>query len=1454
VASAGDVDGDGLDDFLIGAPDEGNPLLPQGGVFLIFGSKHFPQVIDVGAALPRFGVLFTLSQPDGLLGLSGAGIGDLNGDGFSDIALGMPGGLTSIGGERRATGKVFVILGGTALRDGPSVRSLDGPPFPGGAPPGFEIDGVSEESEFGFSVAGAGDADGDGKADFVIGAPRSSPGGSVFLIFGRDGLGEAPGLAPPDGNGATELRHGAAQGRLGEALSGGIDITGDSVADLILGAPESLEEGAPAGAAYLLPGGPILRGAGILTVPEGRTFTLRGSRGSRTGASVALVPDLGGDRVGEALVGAPGAGAGRGAAYLVYGGHAPGAELVEQLTEEEGARFIANSFARLGKAVAGLPDRNGDARGDFALGAPGFPAHGVPSSGAVFEVFLPVDPESPAPRNLSATPIPGARVRVTWMISRVYRSLRVYRDDAPVSPPLPGHILKYIDTSPGAGRHVYFVEADQDPGLRSNLDDVQVRSFAVRDLTCRQLEGVNRILVTWFLGDDYQALQVFLDGRPASDLLSSSTTRYELDVPPGDHLVEVFDPLTTPEGERASCEVSVDLPELPQIGGFTCAVEPPQNVRLRWEPKPAYSAFSITRNGAEVARVTESEYLDEGAPPGRLVYELRGVVGGLHRGPRETCEVNVSSPGGSLLDGRIEWMGGGRVGRGTIQVLDAQGQEVSRVQVAESGEFHAPLFRPGPYRVVFKASLKSAQLTSSGVHLSVEPSEITVSRANVPEGAELRLEIPAPVILVSSPAESPVDPSLTRWNQLRARLTGQVLSFPLVLPAGVSHAAALLSRVVGEVKGYLARELDAAPPGTVDLVAYGSAGLAARLYLASLPERGIRKLILLGTPNLGTRRGNLEARAELAGRPLRLLETEDGGGGGRGAGEIEFFGGVEQTEAFLVEFNRRVTETRGAEVHLVAGTGGLQVLDPVLGCDSHDDRVCEASALGGVEGATPHRLLENHETLGRGTLSVDLIAGQLLGGAGAGLLALDAGDEGAGDEGAGDGGGAQADISHPQGDTYSGVLEADGLGALPLVSDTSESIIIILNSELPGGIHFNIQTPADGSDRLIDPFAAGALPDVDYQTYGDGEGHEIQAYRFRPSEIGTYTALLENPATNAAIAYSLELWIESDVALEVSVDPQEILPGETARVSAHLTKRGLPLPGATAGARIWRPDGGLDVISLLDDGQGADLAAGDGIYVGEVPSSSQPGIHQVEVTASSSVGPVTLFHREASASLRVRSDAAKLAETFSSGTTDPNGDGVLDSLWIEGSVIGKDPGIFLVIGSLSDPAGNPVAKGGALFSLDGPRTITFRLYFDGSDIFASQRNGPFALSSVELLDGSAGFVVAGSLQNAHTTDMHLWNEFGLLSPMKFKRGDANTDGKVDISDGIAVLDFLFTGQTSLDCEDAGDANRRGGVDVSDAAYLFSFLFLGGPVPPEPFPTCGTAEESVAGCAKYPPCN
>jgi len=95
-----------------------------------------------------------------------------------------------------------------------------------------------------------------------------------------------------------------------------------------------------------------------------------------------------------------------------------------------------------------------------------------------------------------------------------------------------------------------------------------------------------------------------------------------------------------------------------------------------------------------------------------------------------------------------------------------------------------------------------------------------------------------------------------------------------------------------------------------------------------------------------------------------------------------------------------------------------------------------------------------------------------------------------------------------------------------------------------------------------------------------------------------------------------------------------------------------------------------------------------------------------------------------------------------------------------------------------------------------------------------------------------------------------------LAASDFVRGDVDTNGRIEISDPIALLDFFFVGVgRALPCRDAGDANDDGESNISDAVWLLSFLFIGGPPPAAPFPECG-ADPSPGDrldCASFPPC-
>ena len=155
VAGAGDVDGDGKADFIVGASRE---LTGAGSVFVYSGAT--------GALLYRKDSSDSLSY----FGFSVAGAGDVNGDGKADFLVGAfqadPGGLEN-------AGSVFLYSGA----DGSLLYRKDGAGF---------------GDEFGISVAGAGDVNGDAKSDFIVGARLADPNGvsnagSAYLFSGATG-------------------------------------------------------------------------------------------------------------------------------------------------------------------------------------------------------------------------------------------------------------------------------------------------------------------------------------------------------------------------------------------------------------------------------------------------------------------------------------------------------------------------------------------------------------------------------------------------------------------------------------------------------------------------------------------------------------------------------------------------------------------------------------------------------------------------------------------------------------------------------------------------------------------------------------------------------------------------------------------------------------------------------------------------------------------------------------------------------------------------------------------------------------------------------------------------------------------------------------------------------------------------------------------------------------------
>ena len=253
VAAAGDINGDGFGDIIIGAHGT-NTSLNTGAsyVYVVFGRPDFTSLLNVNDEL----VLASLDGTTGFqisgevesdsLGKSVASAGDVNGDGFSDLIVGAH--LADPNGNW--SGATYVVFGkADVFPSDLSVSILDGTN-------GFQINGESSYDVSGISVSSAGDMDGDGFSDLIIGATGygAYAGGTSYVLFGRpDGFAATIELSGLDDNHGFALRGDAVfLGHSGISVAGGSDINGDGFDDLVVGASHGMGSGAYAGVSYIV--------------------------------------------------------------------------------------------------------------------------------------------------------------------------------------------------------------------------------------------------------------------------------------------------------------------------------------------------------------------------------------------------------------------------------------------------------------------------------------------------------------------------------------------------------------------------------------------------------------------------------------------------------------------------------------------------------------------------------------------------------------------------------------------------------------------------------------------------------------------------------------------------------------------------------------------------------------------------------------------------------------------------------------------------------------------------------------------------------------------------------------------------------------------------------------------------------------------------------------------------
>ena len=406
VVNAGDVNADGFDDILAADPEaRGQAGSGAGRVCVVFGSASAATGVSCDALGARGFLIEGSAQYD----RAGTGVdaaGDVNGDGRDDILVGAPG-----ADPRRTNAGATYVVFGKASTSTVDLRRL-------GAG-GYRIDGAAPGDQSGTSVANAGDVNGDGRPDQLIGAPYADPSsrenaGAAYITYGKAGT-AAVDLGALGGAG-YRIAGAVAVDLTGRSVDNAGDVNGDGRPDQILIAPGAYTWGL----AYVVHG----RGSNVDLNGFSSGYRIEGTQTvGLDDATVAGVGDVSGDGRADQVIGAPyvpqyGRGL-AGAAYVVFGKTSTTSFRLDSYGT--GYRIDgARSEDLAGSAVAGPGNVTGDGRRDILVGAKGMQRD---AAGAVYAVAGGSEAEESALGNLSV----GGRVVIASAGAAATRRGRLIR-------------------------------------------------------------------------------------------------------------------------------------------------------------------------------------------------------------------------------------------------------------------------------------------------------------------------------------------------------------------------------------------------------------------------------------------------------------------------------------------------------------------------------------------------------------------------------------------------------------------------------------------------------------------------------------------------------------------------------------------------------------------------------------------------------------------------------------------------------------------------------------------------------------------------------------------------------------------------------------------------------------------------------------------------------------------
>ena len=386
VSDAGDINGDGIGDLVIGSP-LGDPdgKINAGVTYVLFGSKERFDLTLNPSTLGTKGFVINGAQAGDQSGRSVSNIGDINGDGVDDLAIGAP--FSGINGDN--SGAAYIIFGSkqSDYFGNPIELSDLGSK-------GLTIKGSNSGHNAGWAVSGAGDFNGDGINDLLIGATNPSDNengidGESYVIFGKRGFSSTIDLSNIGLNDGLKIISDDPN-NLGYSVSDAGDINKDGIDDLIIGAPYADPNGNSSGSSYVIYGrridteNPITDNTINVSLLDSNNnsnndftgFTINGQDKDQSGFFVSKAGDINGDGIADLIIGArdgnPNNKEFAGRAYVVFCKEGDMGDNFN-LSDLNGSNgFTINGIGALdnaGWSVSDLGDINDDGIDDIIIGA-----------------------------------------------------------------------------------------------------------------------------------------------------------------------------------------------------------------------------------------------------------------------------------------------------------------------------------------------------------------------------------------------------------------------------------------------------------------------------------------------------------------------------------------------------------------------------------------------------------------------------------------------------------------------------------------------------------------------------------------------------------------------------------------------------------------------------------------------------------------------------------------------------------------------------------------------------------------------------------------------------------------------------------------------------------------------------------------------------------------------------